>query len=93
MIAVVARMRLDGIGDQIELDEGPGMGFEHLVAVVEACRGVEAETVTFLCKANAAVLGEVQLAVASPAGSDFVCRGTGLAVGVERCQSVRRVFD
>lgn len=52
-------MDLDGIVNLIDLDKDPGMGFERLVAVVEAFRGVEAETGTFLCRANAAVLGEL----------------------------------
>lgn len=52
-------MDLDGIVIPIDLDKDPGMGFERLVAVVEAFRGVEAETGTFLCRANAAVLGEL----------------------------------
>lgn len=55
-MAAVAHMDLDSSVDRIELDKGLGMGFERLAAVVQAFRGVETETGTFLCKANAAVL-------------------------------------
>lgn len=79
-IAVVVHMDLDDIVSRIALERDLGMGFEHLVAVVKTFRGAEAETGTFLCKASAAVLGDLQPDAASPVGSDFVDRDTVRAV-------------